>query len=919
MRSRHPGNRSGHPCGNQSGSRSGGRSDNGSRNGGGPRGIPPASLKLVSAVAMSLLAGTAAWAKEVPPTAPEVEFNDEFLRHFGGTQVDIRRFNKGNVVLPGTYRADLLVNGVPLGRAEVPLKQLGDDAASVQPCFDLQLVERLGIDIVRLSPEALARLQAAAGACAPLPELVPDATARFDGGEQKLEMSIPQAMLTRRARGYVDPRYWDEGVTAARLQYTGSVYYSDARGAASSTQGYVGLNAGFNIDAWRLRHVGNLSHSTANGTHYQSVQTNLARTIVPLRSQLVMGHGFTDGALFDSFGFRGAQMASDDRMLPESQRGYAPTVRGIANSNARVQIRQNGNIIYETNVSAGAFEINDIYPTGYGGDLDVVVTEADGSVHVTRVPYASAVLALRPGVTRYSVTAGQYRSPNVQDPPYLMQATVQHGFSNLFTGYAGAIGAEHYASALLGVALNTDFGAFGTDVTYARASLPNRPDKHGESVRISYSKLIAPTNTNLAIAAYRYSSSGYLSLPDAVNQRTVILNNSIAGDLPTQRGRLQLSLNQALPRGFGSVYFSGSTQSYWNRSGSDTQFLAGYNNSWKQFGYSLSATRQFNATVGRWENRFMISVTVPLGNGPRAPYSTTSLQADTRGQFGIQESVSGTLGEDNAFTYGVTASHQSGGDFGTDNNIGASASYITPMATVSANASKGNQFSQVGADISGGVVAWSGGVAFSPLMAETVGIVEAADAAGARVLNGSGLRVDPWGHAVVGTLTPFARNEIELDPKGLPVSVSLKSTTQTVAPTAGAVVRVRFETDNSGRAAVLRVTTPAGKPLPFGAEVFDTEGNSVGTVGQGSRIVARALKVDTGRLTVKWGDGAGQQCSLQYALPPLEKMPKDRRIATGDATCTTSQGGQPALPETPVAPGLRATQQQQAVQTKEHS
>ncbi len=55
-------------------------------------------------------------------------------------------------------------------------------------------------------------------------------------------------------------------------------------------------------------------------------------------------------------------------------------------SNAHGEIRQNGNTIYETNVAAGAFGINDLYPTGYGGDLEVRVTEADGSVHISKVP-----------------------------------------------------------------------------------------------------------------------------------------------------------------------------------------------------------------------------------------------------------------------------------------------------------------------------------------------------------------------------------------------------------------------------------------------------------------------------------------------------------------------------------------------------
>jgi hypothetical protein len=38
-------------------------------------------------------------------------------------------------------------------------------------------------------------------------------------------------------------------------------------------------------------------------------------------------------------------------MLPYSQRGYAPVIRGVASSNAVVSVRQNGYLIYQQNVA----------------------------------------------------------------------------------------------------------------------------------------------------------------------------------------------------------------------------------------------------------------------------------------------------------------------------------------------------------------------------------------------------------------------------------------------------------------------------------------------------------------------------------------------------------------------------------------
>ena len=842
----------------------------------------PSRLCQVSAVVFSMFAGavaTPAMATSVDApvgaTIAAVEFNDSFLYNPDGKRLDISRFNQGNVATPGNYRADLYVNDIWLGRAEVNLRAIGDDAHNVQPCFDHDMLERMGVDLAKLSPEASVRLQEGSG-CEQIPELIPAATATFETGEQRLDVSIPQLYIRRSARGYVDPKYWDDGIPAARLQYNANAYHSESAGV-SYTQGFVGLDAGLNLGPWRFHHNGSLSYSGGGGqsaaTHYQSVQTNLQRSINEIKSQLTLGDAFTDGRMFDSFGFRGVQLATDDRMYPDSQRGYAPTIHGIANTNARVQIRQNGNIIYETTVAPGAFEINDLYPTGYGGDIDVVVTEADGSQHVSRVPFAPVANALRPGVTRYGLTAGQFRNTSISSKPGVFQATIQRGLSNMFTVYGGALVSEGYWSALAGLAMSTDFGAIGLDVTQASTHLTSEPDRSGQSIRLSYSKLVAPTNTNLTLAAYRYSTRGYLGFSDAVILRDLDARGLGFAAVGTVRGRLQVMVNQMLQAGYGSFYLSGSTQDYWNRDGRDTQFQAGYSNIYRGVSYGISAARQLSLNTGRWDNRVMLTLTVPLGKTPFAPYSTTSLQKDSRGATSLQETLSGTVGADHALSYSVSANHASGGDSPTNNSASLNASYISRMATLSGNVSKGTNYTQVGVGIAGGVVAYQGGVTFAPRFGDTVAVVEAKDAVGAQVLNDTGLRIDPWGHAVVSNLTPFSRNEINLDPKGLPLNVELKSTMQNVAPTAGAVVKVLFETDNPGRAVALRIKLPDGSPLPFGAEVLDDSGRSFGTVAQGGLAILRGVKDDSGTLLAKWGAGPKDSCSLSYVLPGVDAAP----------------------------------------------
>ena len=103
------------------------------------------------------------------------------------------------------------------------------------------------------------------------------------------------------------------------------------------------------------------------------------RTVIPLKSELVLGDSNTGNDVFDSVGFRGGRLYSSDSMYPDSLQGYAPTVRGIARTPAKVVVRQNGYVIYQSYVQPGAFAITDLNPTSSSGDLDVTVRKTAAS------------------------------------------------------------------------------------------------------------------------------------------------------------------------------------------------------------------------------------------------------------------------------------------------------------------------------------------------------------------------------------------------------------------------------------------------------------------------------------------------------------------------------------------------------------
>ncbi len=116
-------------------------------------------------------------------------------------------------------------------------------------------------------------------------------------------------------------------------------------------------------------------------------------------------------------------------MLPDSMKGFAPTIHGIARSNAQVTIRQNGYIINQRYVPPGAFTINDLYPTAASGDLTVEVKESDGSINRYNVPYSAVPILQREGRLKYAATVAEYRSDSSQkEKVKFSQATLIWGY-----------------------------------------------------------------------------------------------------------------------------------------------------------------------------------------------------------------------------------------------------------------------------------------------------------------------------------------------------------------------------------------------------------------------------------------------------------------------------------------------------------
>jgi len=825
-------------------------------------------------------------ANDQPENEEAIEFNDQFLLS-GSTNIDINRFAHGNPVLPGTYRTKINLNGKLKSTVEVTFKDNGTPRAT--PCITKLLLAQAGIDTSALTEESEDD-----ATCIDIKKTFPGATVSYDSGKQAMDLNFPQIYVLKRPAGYVDPSLWEDGIPAALLSYDMNAWHSESNGSTSESA-YMGLRYGLNMGPWRLRSRGNLNWDKDNDTKYSSQDIYLQRDVTPLSAQFVIGDSYTRGEAFDSLSLRGTRMYSDDRMLPMGSTGYAPVIRGVANSNAKVSVTQSGNKIYETTVPPGSFEINDLSTTGYGNDLLVTIEEADGSKRSFTVPFSSVTQMLRPGATRWDVGLGELNDDSLIDTPKVGYGTLYYGLNNTFTGYIGAQYSDmDFYAGILGLAMNTWIGAFALDATQSHADIEGLDTLSGQSYRLTYSKMIEATDTSFNVAAYRFSTEDYLSLNDAAqlqdsikrqkySNRSYDSNEALYADYQRTKNQVQISLNQPLTSGennFGSLYVSGTWEDYWNATGSTSNYNIGYNNSFTYGSYSLSLQRTYDQ-YGKKDDSVYLSMSIPLNVFSHNNAGTRSggfnninmgIRSDLKGGTNFNTSAGGNT-EDNKVSYSVSASSNSG-NYGDLNQISGYGSLNSAYGPLGLSASFGDDNSkQYSASYNGGMVLHSGGIAFAPGSigdSDALALVKASGAKGAGIGFGSS-EIGDSGYGILPYMSAYRENRVYLDITTLENDVEITNTSEITVPRSGSVVLVNFET-NEGRSLILELQRTDKGFIPLGADVLNEKNESVGTVGQAGQAYVRGVE-DQGVLHVVWGNSKDSKCDVHYqVLPNAQKV-----------------------------------------------
>lgn len=836
-----------------------------------------------STIASGLLFGVTCLASD------ELWFPPELVSD-GGEIADLSHFNRGGQ-MPGTYKVQIYLNQALIGERELAFTAADTEEkrAGITDKTGLMAgISRNDLLAAGVIPQAFGdTLADKTSAEAPLSpgSIIPQATTHFNFQQMRLDISIPQKWVKKHPRDWVSPELWDEGITAGLLNWSFSGTRNNGRYGDSDSY-YLRLDSGVNTGPWRLRNELTLSEnriSSSRRREWQRGRTWVERGIIPWRSQLVAGDTTTEGDIFESVALRGVSLMTSEVMSPGTERGYAPVIRGVARSSARVTVRQNNYLVYETTVAPGEFAIDDLSPMYSSGDMQVTVTEADGSVSTFTVPYATLPVLLREGKMRYALSAGKLNETGQQNgkTPLTAQGTLAWGLLGGITAYGGLQGADDYRAAVLGAGVNMGkWGAVSADVTQANSVLADRSRHSGQSLRFLYSRGFASTGTTFQLAGYRYSTRGFYTLEESQRTRISGWRNEQQRDasgklIPLKaidwydlrvgrRENMQFNISQQLGD-YGSLYLSGSRQTYWNQSGVSTSVQGGYSSSLRPVSYSLGYSESKSPYFGNTDRAINLSLSVPLdrlfSGAGKSMYASFSTGRSRSGGVTQQSSLSGSALARNNLNWNVSQGYSRSSGNSGNLNLGYAGGY----GNVSVGYSQGRDYRQLSARASGGIIVHRGGITAGQPAGGSAVLVATPGAPGVPLAGGSGLKTDGRGYAIVPYASEYQMTRVAVDTHHLDAQTEVEKPVVQVVPTKGAIVRAEFAATRGLR--VLITLYRNRQPLIFGTTV--SAGKSHGIVGDDGQVYLSGL-AERGTLTAQWGKDAGQSCRADWKITPAD-------------------------------------------------
>lgn len=791
----------------------------------------------------------------------DIQFNTDILDVEDRNNIDLSHFSRGGYIMPGLYNMVIHINNNELPENKIPFYALEGDPNGSRACVSKALAEQLGLK-KGVSGKLTWWHQ---GEC--LDESsIPGMEIKGDLATSALYLNIPQAYLEYTDENWDPPSRWDDGIPGLLIDYNFNARTQKQIKSGSNSYNLNGNGTtGANLGAWRLRADWqmNIEHQTGSG---QPATKKLDwsryyayRAIPALRSKLTLGENYLDSGMFDSFRFTGISLVSDDSMLPPNLRGYAPEVVGVAKTNARVVISQQGRVLYETTVAAGPFRIQDINDA-VSGELNVRVEEQDGSVQEFTMNTASIPYLTRPGSVRYKLAAGQpsdwqHRSHG----PIFGTGEFSWGVSNGWSLYGGSLVGGDYNALSLGLGRDLMvLGALSFDATQSRARLPQENNTlSGASYRLSYSKNFDEYDSQVTFAGYRFSEQNFMSMSEFLDAKFNGNRNSNGKEMYT------ITFNKHF-RDWGlSTYLNYSHETFWDRPANDR-----YNLTLSRY-FDLGSLRNVSLSLSAYRSQYnginddggYLSLSLPIGNSASVSYNATMQGRDMTHGASYHDRI------DAHSNYQLNAGSSRSGI-----NLSGYYNHQGDIARMSANASyQEGRYSAAGISMEGGMTLTAEGGALHRTGAPggTRMLIDTKGVAGIPVRGyGNTTDTNPWGKAVIADVNSYYRNNASIDLNKLGDNAEATKSVVQATLTEGAIGYRQFDVI-AGEKAMAVIKLANGSQPPFGATVMNARKQETGIVNDGGNVYLSGINAGE-HMTVHW-DGA-LQCEISMPSPLPSNM-----------------------------------------------
>ncbi|HEK3218849.1 TPA: fimbria/pilus outer membrane usher protein [Proteus mirabilis] len=803
-----------------------------------------------------------------------VEFNLDVVDSKSKDNINFARFSEAGYILPGKYQLNLVLNGQGIGSSTYTVNVLERENKSQdenkkllsQACLTGDIISSLGLKekIENNLPTWND------GKCIDLLSLDGvEVTTKLNEGI--LSIKIPQIWLEYTSATWLPPSRWDDGISGLILDYNINTNVNIPHEGSNTQSIYYNGTVGYNFGSWRIRsdYQGNYNRTSGDAENNKDLLNFTRvygyRAIRSLKSNLTIGENFINSNIFNSWRYTGISLESDDRMLSPQLRGYAPQVTGIAETNARVVVKHQGRILYDSTVPAGPFAIQDL-DSSVRGKLDVEIIEQNGKTNKFQIDTAYVPYLTRPGQVRYKVVAGRSRDKlHNTEGPIFGTTEAAFGLSNAWTMYGGTIFAGDYNSVALGVGRDMfAFGAVSADITQSYARLPDRGTMQGKSWRVSYSKRFDNLDADVTFAGYRFNERNYMTMQNYLDAR---YRDDFTGK---EKELYTVTFNKGLSEYNTSIGVQYNHQTYWDQSNSDYYSinLNKYMDVFAVKNISLNLSASRSKYYGKDNDVFFARVSIPLENNRGfISYDGSKNSGNYTHNIGYFNTS-----EDNLANYNLNVSTTYGDDMNSSSSFSGYYGRYTSIANINANATiSDNNTSSFGFSANGGLTITAKGAALHPggfnggtrLLVDTEGV------AGVPV-DGGRVTTNNWGYGVVTDINSYYRNETSIDLTKLPNNIEATQAIVESSLTEGAIGYRKFEVLKGEKAfAIIRLADNSYPP--FGSIISNAKGRELGIISDDGFAWLTGINPNE-EINVSWG--AEQRCvaKLPNKIEPSNKI-----------------------------------------------